>query len=66
MRSLIDPSRFAEDVPSNATPSNQIQQKTDADAVKDWEDEGGASSHSGKIVVANDLENEIKEEAKCT
>ena len=66
MRRMIDPSRFAEDVASHATPSNRIQQKTDAEAVEDWEDEGGASSHSGGIVVANDLENEVKEEAKCT
>ena len=70
MRRMIDPSRFAEDVATNATSAKQLEQKTDAEAVKDWEDEGGASSHSGKSAAARDLSlvptNELNEETKCT
>ena len=70
MRRMIDPSRFAEDMAGNAISAKQIEQKTDAEAVEEWEDEGSASSHSGGSVIVSDLslvtENEIKGEAKCT
>jgi hypothetical protein len=70
MRRIIDPSRFAEDVAIDATTPKQVQHKTDAESVEDWEDEGGASGHSSKSAVAHDLSlvpgNELNEETKCT
>ena len=70
MRRMIDPSRFVEDVATNPMFPKELEQKSDAEAVKDWEGEGGASNHSGGSVVSRDLSvvpgNEVKEEAQCT
>ena len=72
MRRMIDPVRLAENEPgaTGLAFAAQLEHKTDAEAVKDWEDEGGASRHSSGSSVANDValdpENKTKEEAKCT
>lgn len=69
MCGIINPSRSAKDAASKATISQPVQHKTDAEAVEDWEDEGGASSHSGESIVVNSSPvpgSEARKEAKCT
>jgi hypothetical protein len=67
---MITPAGFVEGAPTNAKSAEPQQQKTDAQAIDDWEDEGGASSHSGQRIVVPELPptrgNEVKKEAKCT
>ena len=62
--------RFVEDGAINATSSKQLRQKTNAEAVEYWEDEGGAFSHLGESIVVGDLSlgrgNEVRKGAKCT
>jgi len=70
MRRMIDPGRFVESEATNGTSSKQLQQKTGAEAVEEWEDEGGALSHPGDRIVISDLSpirgNKVKKGAKCT
>ena len=67
MRRMSDPNRLAEDV---ATFSKDLRQRTDAEAVEDWESEGGARRHAAKSIVIEDLslvpEYQIGKESKCT
>ena len=70
MSTTIHPDRCAEEPATNQPAWKQLAQKTDAEAVEDWEDEGGAPSHSGKSTVVNDLSfvpvKAIEKEATCT
>ena len=52
---MIDPSRFAEDAADHAPFSKQIEPKSDAEAVRDWEDEGGLYGPSESGNGADDL-----------
>jgi hypothetical protein len=67
---MIDPSRFAEDVANHKTFSKPLPQKSDTEAVEDWEDEGGASTGSGgDTLVDHSLPapvNEVTKEPTCT
>ena len=69
MQPMIDPSRFAEDLETNPTFPKQHRPKTDTEAIEDWEDEGGASSHSPESIVIGDScqvpGNRVKEVSKC-
>lgn len=70
MPGMIDPERVAEDVATDPAFSEPVDRKTDAEAVENWEDEGGTFSRSGNGVIVNDAVqirgNEIRKESHCT
>ena len=69
MRRMINPAGLAANETTSAAPPEQLQRKRDAEAVADWEDEGGASGHPGESAVVRDLplvrRNEVKKGATC-